>query len=97
MKTRGLSAELTFDLTNVLNPLHPSWGIVQTANPMVQLFRVRREQLSTQNPPELIASYVGARRRGRETGKIMGSRPLAPEVPTSQWRAQLGARVWMGR
>ena len=92
VKTQGFSAEVTLDLLNVLNVLDPSMGIVHIANPVVQLFRVRRH-----GPPGrsagLFAGYTGALRRDRETGTVSGTRPLAPEVPTSQWRAQLGLRL----
>ena len=102
VKTRGFSADVTLDLLNVLNILNPSWGIVQTTNPVVQLFRVRRTLTHGQgifDPPipELGIWYTGALRRNRDTGKVLGTRPFAPEVPTSQWRAQLGLRVRMGR
>ena len=88
----AFSVEITLDMLNVLNFLNSSWGVVQVANPVVQLFRVRRE-------PELglIARYIGATERDRVTGRGRASRPFAPEVPTSQWRAQLGVRMSLGR
>ncbi len=91
----GLSADLTLDMMNVLNFLDPSWGIVQVSNPVVQILRVRREGGSS-----LIAYYIGALRRDPEAGRSQvprAARPFAPEVPTSQWRAQLGLRVRTGR
>ena len=97
---RGLSADVTLDLINVLNLLDSSWGIVQVSNPVVQLFRVRRPDRDpfTSSDP-LTAYYMGALRRDREAGGIgvRGVQPYAPAVPTSQWRAQLGLRVRMGR
>ena len=92
VRTRAFDAEVTFDMLNVLNFLDSSWGVVQVANPVVQLFRVRREDEDFGLDP-LVARYVGALRRDRATGRVWATRPLAPEVPTSQWRAQLGARV----
>ena len=102
VKTRGFSVEVTLDLLNVLNLLDPSWGSVQIANPVVQIFRVRRASVpgggrGTPAMPKLVAWYTGALRRDRDTGKVLGTRPFAPEVPTSQWRAQLGLRARMGR
>ena len=90
VNTRCFSAEVTMDLLNVLNFIDPSWGVVQIANPVVQLFRARRNPAGS-----LYVRYSGAVRRN-QNGKIVGARPLAPEVPTSQWRAQLGLRVRMG-
>ena len=95
-ETRGFSAEVTLDMLNVLNFLNSSWGTVQIANPVVQLFRVRRVVVPDR-PPRLIARYIGALQRDRATGKVLAARPFAPEVPSSQWRAQLGVRVSLGR
>ena len=99
VQARGVSADVTLDVLNVLNLLDSSQGIVHIANPVVQLFRVRRILTPGGRGGEseqLIAWYTGALRRDRETGMARGTRPLAPEVPTSQWRAQLGLRVRMG-
>ena len=95
-ETRGFSAEVTLDMLNVLNFLNSSWGVVQIANPVVQLFRVRRVVVPD-GTPRLIARYIGALQRDRATGKVLAARPFAPEVPSSQWRAQLGVRVSLGR
>ncbi|MDE2974718.1 MAG: hypothetical protein OXU64_08380 [Gemmatimonadota bacterium] len=68
---------------------------MQVSNPVVQILRVRREGGSS-----LIAYYIGALRRDPEAGRSQvprAARPFAPEVPTSQWRAQLGLRVRTGR
>ena len=92
VEVRAFKADLTLDMLNVLNFLNSSWGVVQVANPVVQLFRVRR----VPGDP-LLARYMGALRRDRETGRVRAARPFAPEVPSSQWRAQLGVRVSMGR
>ena len=100
VNVRGLSAEVTLDVLNLLNLLNPSWGVVQIANPVVQLFRVRRRPKPTLTHPdatELIAWYIGALQRDRATGKVRAARPFAPEVPSSQWRAQLGVRLSLGR
>ena len=101
VRTRGLSGEVTLDLLNVLNLIDPSQGIVHIANPVVKVFHVRRRAVPGQgiggaSVPELYAWYAGGLWRDRETGKLRGARPLAPEVPTSQWRAQLGLRVRVG-
>ena len=96
----GLSGEITLDVLNVLNLLDSSWGHVQIANPVVQLFRVRRQPVQAFVPgsggTELVAYYTGAIRRDRTTGRVSAARPFALEVPTSQWRAQLGMRVRLG-
>ena len=96
IEARGFSAQVTLDMLNVLNFLNSSWGFVQTANPVVHLFRVRRDHEDLGIDP-LVARYIGAMRRDRETGKVRAARPFAPEMPTSQWRAQLGVRVSLGR
>ena len=96
IEARGVSAEVTLDMLNVLNLLNSSWGVVQIANPVVQLFRVRRNNFDFGTDP-LVARYMGAWRRDRETGRVLAARPFAPEVPTSQWRGQLGVRVSLGR
>ncbi len=100
----GLSADVTLDMINVLNFLDPSWGLVQVSNPVVQIWRVFRESVPNPclrppcppNPLEL--QYLGGFQRAREPGMIgRALRPWAPEVPTSQWRVQLGLRMWRGR
>ena len=96
VEARGFSAEMTLDMLNVLNLLNSSWGVVQIANPVVHLFRVRRPDEDLGIDP-LIARYMGALQRNRASGKVRATRPFAPEVPTSQWRAQLGVRVSLGR
>ncbi len=99
VNVRGFSAEVTLDVLNFLNLLNPSWGVVQIANPVVQLFRVRRVAIEspTELETELVATYIGPLQRDRATGKVRAARPFAPEVPSSQWRAQLGVRVSLGR
>ena len=96
VKAQGFSTEVTLDMLNVLNLLNSSWGVVQVANPVVQLFRVRRQNEDLGLDP-LVARYIGVLRRDPETGRVRGARPFAPEVPTSQWRAQLGVRVSVAR
>ena len=98
----GVSAQLTLDLLNILNLLDSSQGIVYVVNPVVQAFEVRRVLLdplpdSPDPPTELTAHYVGATQRDRETGRLRAALPYVPEVPTSQWRAQFGARLRLGR
>ncbi|MCE2398752.1 MAG: hypothetical protein J4F34_06940 [Gemmatimonadetes bacterium] len=81
----------------MLNLVNSSWGLVQTTNPVVQLFRVyRREPIAVPGQPsvgELRLVYIGGTQRDRETGEVRAARPLAPEVPSSQWRAQIGLRL----
>ena len=89
VKVRGLSAQLTLDLLNVLNLLDSSQGIVYAVNPVVKAFEVRRTLL----PYGLGAHYISTAQRNRETGRVLAALPYAPEVPTSQGRAQLGVRV----
>ena len=96
----GLSADVTLDLLNALNLLHSHWGLVHTVNPVVQLFEVRRypEPLTDIfSIPVLRARYIGALQRDRLTGRVEAALPYLPEVPTSQWRAQLGVRLTLGR
>ena len=95
VEARGFSAQVTLDMLNVLNLLNSSWGIVEVANPVVQLFRVRRRDEDFGLDP-MVAIYMGALQRDRESGKVRAVRPFAPEVPSSQWRAQLGVRVSLG-
>ena len=95
IEARGVRGEITLDMLNLLNFLNPSWGVVQVARPVVQLFRVRRENEDLGLDP-MVASFMGPLLRD-ETGRIRAVRPFAPEVPSSQWRAQLGARVSLGR
>ena len=97
---RAISADVTLDLINVLNLLDSSWGIVQVSNPVVQLFRARRPDIDPfSNSDPLWVYYIGALRRDPEAEGIgvRGVQPYAPEVPGSQWRAQLGVRVRLGR
>ncbi|MCY4571171.1 MAG: TonB-dependent receptor [Gemmatimonadetes bacterium] len=99
VNARGVSAELTLDLLNVLNLLDSSQGVVYVVNPVVQTFQVRRVLLNplAEPPTELAVNYIGATNRDRETGRVRAALPYAPEVPTSQWRAQFGVRVRMAR
>ena len=96
VEARAFRAEMTLDMLNVLNFLNSSWGVVQVANPVVQLFRVRREDEILGLDP-LVAWYMGTLQRDPATGRPRALRPFAPEVPTSQWRAQLGIRVSLAR
>jgi len=103
IETRGWSADITLDMINVLNLMNSSWGLVHVAQPVVRLFQVgrypkdRRPGREQPDPdPDLYIWYTGATARDRETGRPRGTLPLAPEVPTSQWRAQLGLRVSVG-
>ena len=99
---RGLSADVTLDMINVLNFLDSSWGLVQVSNPVVQLWRVLRPDIKPLDDPSgaidpLAIYYLGGVRRAGGPGMIgTALRPWAPEVPTSQWRAQLGLRVRRG-
>ena len=105
VNVRGASAELTLDLLNVLNLLDSTQGIVHVVNPVVQAFEVRRFRIGESDPfspggepvQELVAHYVGATQRDRETGRQRAALPYVPEVPTSQWRAQLGVRLRLAR
>ncbi len=101
VNVRGMSAELTVDLLNVLNLLDSSQGIVYAVNPVVQAFEVRRTALPFSAPPDpstrLVAHYISSARRDRETGNVRAALPYVPEVPTSQWRAQFGVRVRVAR
>ena len=97
IRAKGIEGELSLDLLNVLNLVNSSWGLVQTTKPVVQLFRVYRR---VPNPPpdqrgvgDLRLVYIGGTQRDRETGEVTAARPLAPEVPSSQWRAQIGLRL----
>lgn len=104
IRAKGIAWELSLDLLNVLNLVNSSWGLVQTTNPVVQLFRAHRPEPEEEvevpplpgQPPkigEIQVVYTGAVQRDRETGRITAARPLAPEVPSSQWRAQIGLRL----
>jgi len=84
----------------VLNLVNSSWGLVQTTNPVVQLFRAYRYEedggIFVPGQPSIArlgVVYTGGVQRDRETGRITAARPLAPEVPSSQWRAQIGLRL----
>ena len=105
IEARGLSADVTLDMINVLNFLDSSWGLVQVSNPVVQLWRVTRpfhpcieEDIDPCVVNSLTAYYLGGIQRAQEPGMIgRALRPWAPEVPTSQWRVQLGLRMRRGR
>ncbi|MCY3808874.1 MAG: TonB-dependent receptor [Gemmatimonadetes bacterium] len=96
---KGIAGELSLDLLNVLNLVNSSWGLVQTTNPVVQLFRAYRAGLTVLPPPgseevrDLRILYMGGTRRDPATGRVAAARPLAPEAPSSQWRAQIGLRL----
>ena len=98
VKAGGVSAELTLDVLNILNLLDSSQGIAYVVNPVVQAFEVKRFAIPFSTPPnELLARYIGATQRDRETGKLRAARPYVPGVPTSQWRAQFGVRLRLAR
>ena len=93
----GLSADVTLDMINVLNFLDPSWGIVQVSNPVVQIWRVVRHNDDPFVVDPLSLYYLGGIQRAQEPGMIgTALRPWAPEVPSSQWRVQLGLRMRRG-
>ena len=105
----GLSADATLDMMNVLNFLDSSRGLVHVSNPVVQIWRAFRtrpgpDDACVPDPPHwtclpnpLELHYLGGIRRAREPGRIgTALRPWAPEVPTSQWRVQLGLRMRRG-
>ncbi len=99
---RGVSAQLTLDLLNILNLLDSSQGIVHVVNPVVQTFEVRRVLLDALDnpadpPTELTSSYIGGTQRDRETGRLRAALPYVAAVPTSQWRAQFGVRLRLER
>ena len=99
---RGVSAELTLDLLNILNLLDSSQGIVHVVNPVVQAFEVRRVLLdplaeAPEPPTALTGHYIGATQRDRETGRLRAALPYVPAVPASQWRAQFGVRLRLER
>ena len=100
VEARGLSAELSLDLLNVLNLLHSWWGIVHVVNPVVQVFEVRRfpePGSGLMSIPVLRSRYIGALQRDRITGEVGAALPYVPEVPTSQWHAQFGLRLRLAR
>ena len=100
LELRGLFTELSLDLLNVLNLVHSGWGIVHVVNPAVQVFEVRRYPEPgprVTSIPVLQAHYIGALQRDRFTGNVEAALPYVPEIPTSQWRAQLGFRIGLGR
>ena len=100
IEARGVTADLSLDLLNVLNLLHSWWGIVHVVNPVVQVFEVRRfpePGSGLTSIPVLKARYIGALQRDRITGEVGASLPYVPEVPTSQWRAQFGVRLRLAR
>ena len=96
VRVGGVAARVTLDLLNALNLVHSHWGLVHVVNPVVQLFEVRRYPepgSGLESIPVLRARYIGALQRERLTGRIEAALPYLPEVPTSQWRAQLGVRL----
>ena len=100
---KGIAGELSLDLLNVLNLVNSSWGLVQTTNPVVQLFRAYRGGQTQPPDPDdptglegvrdLRILYTGGTRRDPATGRVTAARPLAPEALSSQWRAQIGLRI----
>ena len=100
IEARGVTADLSLNLLNVLNLLHSWWGIVHVVNPAVQVFEVRRfpePGSGVTSIPVLKARYIGALQRDRITGEVGAALPYVPEVPTSQWRAQFGVRLRLAR
>ena len=98
IRAGGVAAELTLDVLNVLNLLDSSQGIDYVVNPVIQVADVRRFVIPFAQPSnELLARYIGATQRDRETGRQRAALPYVPAVPTSQWRAQFGVRVRMAR
>ncbi len=94
----GMSADVTLDMINVLNFLDPSWGLVQVSNPVVRIWRVVRPNSDPFVVDPLTVYYLGGIQRAEKPGMLTTAlRPWAPEVPSSQWRVQMGLRMRMGR
>lgn len=89
--------QVTFDMLNLLNFLNSQWGRVETAAPLVEVLRLdgRRSdepRMFVLPSDPLVVQYVGPVQRSGPGG-IQAALPTVFEVTSSQWQAQLGARV----
>ena len=90
------SAQIIFDLINLLNLLDNEWGRIETlTDPTTPLIRFSRRSHSGRGDPvpgdPLSVLYAGPVRRGTEGAEL--ALPFSPAVPSSQWQARLGIRL----
>ncbi len=86
------SAQVYLDMLNVLNFLSSDWGLVERANPVVQILKLDgRFPLDSSTGP-LAVRYQGPL-VATEDGGRRAVRPTVASVPDSQWQAQLGVRI----
>ncbi|NJD17731.1 MAG: hypothetical protein FIA95_00375 [Gemmatimonadetes bacterium] len=89
------SVRLEADLVNLLNLFNGDWGLVHTIGPVSSLLQPYERAPLT---GELLSEWAGGLlpfRDGR--GTLVTPQPWTVASPASQWQAQLGVRVTLGR
>ncbi|MFQ5690006.1 MAG: TonB-dependent receptor domain-containing protein [Gemmatimonadota bacterium] len=98
IRSGGTRVQVTFDMLNLLNFFSDGLGHVETARDNVKILRLTGRRsglpLAPANPRDpLGVKFLGPIHQNPETGGIRGALPRVPDVPASQWQAQLGIRV----
>lgn len=98
IRAGGARIQVVFDVLNVLNLLNTDWGLVRTVNPVVPVLRVDRASANdpTAMDIEALRAFYSGPRTAAGDGSLRAGLPTVVSVPTSQWQAQLGARVTFG-
>jgi hypothetical protein len=92
---RGLDVRFSADVINLLNLVNTDWGLVRTIPPISSLLGpVERIPITG----ELLSEWVAGLLPFRDgNGKLVTPEPWSIASPQSQWQAQFGLRVTLGR
>lgn len=91
----GAEIRLSADVINLLNLVNSDWGLVRTIPPTASLL-APLERI----PPsaELLSEWAAGLLPFRDAqGKLVTPEPWSVATPESQWQAQFGLRVTLGR
>jgi hypothetical protein len=91
----GADVRLSADIINLLNMMNPEWGLTRTIPPVSPLLRTL-ERVPITN--ELLVEWAAGLLPFRDdAGNLVTPQPWSIASPESQWQAQFGVRVTLGR